>query len=87
MNPDGTGHQLLTTRADADHPSWSPDGTKIAFDRTIAANSDIWVINEDGSGLVQLTTNPAADSSPRGRPTAPGSRSHRRVTATRRSTR
>jgi hypothetical protein len=64
MNPDGTGQVPLTSSGDADHPVWSPDGTKIAFDRTIAGNTDIWVINEDGSGPVQLTTNPAADNAP-----------------------
>jgi hypothetical protein len=32
-------------------PSWSPDGTKIAFVRA----SDIWVANADGSGQINLT--------------------------------
>ena len=41
----------VTVAADAD-PSWSPDGTRIAF----VAAFDVWVINVDGTGLVNLTT-------------------------------
>lgn len=38
------------------HPVWSPDGTKIAFQRgTIMGQTDIWVMNADGSNLVNLT--------------------------------
>jgi hypothetical protein len=70
VNPDGTGSQTLTTAGDADHPTWSADGTKIAFDRTIGGNTDIWVINEDASGLVQLTSNPATDQAPTWSPDA-----------------
>jgi Tol biopolymer transport system component len=33
-------------------PAWSPDGSQIAFARP---NSQIYVINTDGSGLTQLT--------------------------------
>jgi WD40-like Beta Propeller Repeat len=64
INPDGTGHVQLTSDGDADHPTWSPDGTKIAFDRTGGGNSDIWVINEDGTGLTRLTNGPGSNSHP-----------------------
>ncbi len=33
-------------------PVWSPDGTKIAFHRTISGNADIFVMNADGSNQV-----------------------------------
>jgi hypothetical protein len=65
MNPDGTGQTQLASATDADHPTWSPDGTKIAFDREIGVGAaDIWVINGDGTGLTQLTNDPARDSDP-----------------------
>ncbi len=45
--------------------AWSPDGSKIAFMSTRrAGNDDIWVVNRDGSGLHDLTNNPAADVAP-----------------------
>lgn len=40
--------------------SWSPDGRKIAFPE----NGDIYSVNVDGSGRVNLTNNPAWDSEP-----------------------
>jgi len=46
--------QLATSNATL--PDWSPDGTKLAF----ACNSEICVINADGSGVTQLTTNAVA---------------------------
>jgi Tol biopolymer transport system component len=55
-------------------PSFSPDGSRIAFTSDIAepgVNLDVYVINRDGSGLRRLTTDPAidaeADWSPDGR--------------------
>ncbi len=64
INPDGTGQVPLTSTGDADHPVWSPDGTRIAFDRTIGGNSDVWVINDDGTGLTQLTNSSSSDLRP-----------------------
>jgi Tol biopolymer transport system component len=60
MNPDGSNVRQLTTPdwgfGDGDS-SWSPDGTKLAFQRDdfAAGNSDLYVINADGSGLLRLT--------------------------------
>jgi TolB protein len=45
-------------------PSWSPDGTRIAFTSHRAGSADIWVMNADGSNPVQLTTNGADDVDP-----------------------
>jgi uncharacterized repeat protein (TIGR01451 family) len=42
-------------------PKWSPDGTKIVFDATVAGNDDIYVMNADGSGLKRLTYTAAVD--------------------------
>ncbi|MCK5218792.1 PD40 domain-containing protein, partial [bacterium] len=36
-------------------PSWSPDGRQIAFSLAVHENVDIWVINQNGSQLTQLT--------------------------------
>ncbi len=47
-------------------PAWSPDGTKIVFwsTRLDLANSEIYVMNADGSNQVRLTNNSANDSDP-----------------------
>ena len=69
-NPDGSAPTKLTdnTVLDAD-PVWSPDGTRIAFQRagscTLSCRS-IWMMNADGSGATALTgsTSGVADSGP-----------------------
>jgi dipeptidyl aminopeptidase/acylaminoacyl peptidase len=38
------------------HPAWSPDGTKLAFTSNRSGLDNIWIVNVDGSGLMQLTT-------------------------------
>lgn len=47
----------------AAEPAWSPDGKRIAF-RTRVNQVDIWVINVDGTGAVQLTNDAAGDAAP-----------------------
>lgn len=42
-------------------PAWSPDGSIIAFAANAAGTLDVWVVRPDGSGLTQLTTDPADD--------------------------
>jgi Tol biopolymer transport system component len=42
-------------------PVFSPDGKKIAFQSAVTAFYDIYVMDNDGSNLRQLTTNPAHD--------------------------
>jgi TolB protein len=62
MNADGSDRTVLTDTADAATPTWSPDGTKIAFSRASGgangcSSGDIWVMDADGSNKTQLTTN------------------------------
>ena len=70
MNADGSGRVNLTTNAFEDRaPSWSPDGTKIAWMcrlGTVAPNLDfeICVMNADGSNKMVLTSNTLPDGTP-----------------------
>jgi Tol biopolymer transport system component len=73
MNPDGSGQVQVLDGTSAgfssitSFPSWSPDGTKIAFNgipKGSPDGADIYAINADGTGLTRLTTNPADDTSP-----------------------
>jgi TolB protein len=46
-------------------PAISPDGTKVAFSRRSSGpDTDIYISNLDGSGLRNITNNPAVDTSP-----------------------
>ena len=62
MNADGTHPVRLTEDGRANWlPSWSPDGKRIVFERTILDDpiyADIYVMNADGTGLVNLTQTP-----------------------------
>lgn len=59
-------HQVTHLSGRMIFPDFSPDGARIAFGGRLpgATNDDIFVINTDGSGLVQLTTDLANDSLP-----------------------
>ena len=74
MNADGTNPVRLTEDGRANWlPSWSPDGKRIVFDRTMLNDpiyADIYVINADGTGLVNLTQTPVVGEwDPSWRPT------------------
>ena len=79
INADGTGKRNLTntvpgglgerTNNEEFGPAWSPDGKRIAFygDRAALAepaNWDIYAINLDGSGLVNLSNSDGYDYEP-----------------------
>lgn len=44
----------LTQLREGAYPKWSPNGTKIVFEH----KQEIWVINSDGTNLIQLTNTP-----------------------------
>ena len=70
----GAVAQLTAGDFDDSQPAWSPDGQLIAFvsNRTeepdANSNTDIWVVSANspdaGGTLLQVTTNPGADSAP-----------------------
>ena len=46
-------------------PAYSPDGTKVAFTRTLGGNTDIWTISATGGmNTNRITNDPAADEDP-----------------------
>jgi Tol biopolymer transport system component len=60
VSPDGSGRVVLTRSERDSNPSWSPDGTMIAFFRVGSTGGDagIWVVNADGSNARQVATLP-----------------------------
>ena len=84
MNADGSNQVNLTNDPANDFsPTWSPDGTSIAFARNTGDYADIYVMNADGSGQTDITSSPLEyeaypDWSPDGR----GSRSRASTTPT-----
>jgi len=57
MNADGSGVESITLRDEGRiwRPTWSPDGRRIAFSKC-RGGCNIFIVNLDGTGLVQLTT-------------------------------
>jgi TolB protein len=67
INADGTDLTRLTHSPGPEFdPSWSPDGTKIAFRHERRDESEIWVMNSDGTGQRRLTAGLSPAWSPDG---------------------
>ena len=69
INPDGSGRKVLLANTSLFEPAWSPDGTKLAFMRTVDswASCDIYTARADGSALQRITvplTQPWCANSP-----------------------
>jgi Tol biopolymer transport system component len=57
--------QLIVSLAGTeDNPDWSPDGSRLVFQNKDGDNWEIWVVNADGTGATQLTSDPANDVDP-----------------------
>lgn len=67
LSADGTHLQPITDFGAAYYPAWSPNGEQIAFmsDRPLPGSAsvqmDLWLINRDGSGEVNLTSTADTD--------------------------
>jgi TolB protein len=64
VKADGSGETRLTTNAAVEgQPTWSPNGTKLAYVTDVASSaSGIYVVNADGSASARLTS--SSDVSP-----------------------
>jgi TolB protein len=72
MKDDGTDKKKLAGDFEAVSAfAWSPGGRKIAFVGYKSGNSEIYIINADGSEQRNLTNNPAYDGSPAWSPFLP----------------
>ena len=55
----------LLSSPDMDYdPVWAPDGSSIVFTSERAGSADLYRVKPDGSGLEQLTNDPAYDDQP-----------------------
>jgi TolB protein len=64
MNADGSNQNILTVGF---NPRYTPDGNKIVFESLRAVDEgwlEIFIMNSDGSNLLNLTNNPATDLYP-----------------------
>jgi uncharacterized repeat protein (TIGR01451 family) len=68
MNADGSGQTQLTRSPDFDGgPTWSPDGSRIAFTSSrdyATLRTEVYVMNADSSGQTNLTRSPKEDGDP-----------------------
>lgn len=58
-----TGLRLTDLTSDS-RPRYSPDGSKIVFQSNRDGQSEIYVMNSNGTGQTRLTNNPAWDTAP-----------------------
>jgi len=71
MKADGTDLKNLTNTPSPKSewvPAWSPDGQRITFASDRDGDSEVYIMNNDGSNLVQLTKNNGYDGNPQWSP-------------------
>jgi Tol biopolymer transport system component len=59
---------MLTDDSSGESPSWSPDGSRLAFSSSRDGNSEIYVMQADGSNQTRITRSPLDDFAPSWRP-------------------
>lgn len=65
MDADGSNQVRLTENRFQDSlPSWSPDGSKIAFTSNRDGDFEIYVMNADGTNQTRVTNSPGEDAHP-----------------------
>ena len=65
MNADGSSQTNLSNNPGTDiWPTWSPNGSKIAFGSDRGGNPEIYTMNADGTEQTRLTDNPGTDCCP-----------------------
>jgi TolB protein len=55
MNEDGSGQRRLTDLGPSGWPTWSPDGTRIAYESSSSGMADIFIISLNGGPPTRLT--------------------------------
>jgi serine/threonine-protein kinase len=65
MDIDGQNPTRLTSTAALNNmPSWCPGGDRIVFVSDRDGNNDVYIMNADGTGVMDLTDDPGEDTTP-----------------------
>ena len=56
MNADGSDQHRVPNTVGGEYPTWSPDGERIAFNSNMTGDHVMYVVDPDGSNLVDLST-------------------------------
>jgi Tol biopolymer transport system component len=68
VNADGSQIAQLTHAIVDEDPSWSPDGSGIAYSSITEGDTEIFIMNADGSRQTRITHSPGEDSGPAWKP-------------------